>query len=143
MGTDRISFTSRALLHLTVIVTTLAVAPGLRAERIVERYENGNRKLESNTDSKGRKHGRHVEYYENGEKRLQCAYRRDKLHGKLTEYHTNGKKKLERSYRDDVPSGPMIRYDEAGKPIQRMLFRKGKRFLFPGGRKTDPIDLFP
>ena len=79
------------------------VLPGyIQPEKHVEKYDNGNIKLEY-SHIYGVKNGKFTSYYENGNKYKESYYKNDKLDGPNTTYTQNGTKFLYIYYKDDVP----------------------------------------
>lgn len=135
-------FLKSILPSVFIFVVTFSASPNLKAEKIVERYEDGTRKLEYSTDTKNRRHGRYVEYYPNGKKKLERHYKNGILNGRHTEYQINGKRKLERNYKKGKISGFQTEFDLNGKITHRVYLAGIKSKYFIGGKSSKSVELY-
>jgi len=76
--------------------------------KIVEYYQNGNKKIEYHLDENGT--GEVYKYYENGIIKSKSIKKNNKLNGEFTYFYPNGKLKFKRNYVHGVENGQYVKY---------------------------------
>lgn len=85
----------------------------VRAEKVVEKYDDGKTKVEYVTDADGTKNGPFREFYPTGRPARQGRYVGGKLHGPVTEFDENGRKSGEQVWAEGVLLVPRGRQEMA------------------------------
>ncbi len=111
-------------LVLSVCQTTEVLAAS-KKEKVVEKYETGEKKAEYFVKNDERT-GPYTEYHLNGELKVKARYIRGKLDGEYVEYHANGVSKFSVKYRNGLRNGPFLERDENSDPVAKGNYDRGK-----------------
>jgi hypothetical protein len=124
---------------LLAIVLGWLGASVLRAEEIIERYDDGKIKERYSTDAEGRKHGKYLAHHPNGKIAVRGQYKAGQLDGLQTYFWESGKVRLKAEYREGKLHGGYVETDEKGNLLKEQVFWNGQLLYPKSGRQISEM----
>lgn len=90
--------------------------------KYIERYTNGQVKMEGQKNEDGTREGYWVSFGEKGNKQSECSYSKGKKHGISIVYHPNGQPSYQGEYHMDKRTGTWKFFNAAGTLVKSEVF---------------------
>jgi len=119
-----------ALLVLSLLVGCSDPTGG--SEKIVLRYDNGQKQVESSYEN-GKFGGTYTTWYENGQKKQEGSLKSGEQEGLWTRWDGNGQKTFEGSYKNGEREGPCTYWGEDGS------INTSRSGIYKAGKKVAPL----
>jgi hypothetical protein len=92
--------------------------------KYIERYTNGQTKMEGQKNEDGTREGYWVSFGEKGNKQSECSYSKGKKHGISIVYHPNGQPSYQGEYNMDKRTGTWKFFNSAGTVVKTEVVDK-------------------
>lgn len=90
-------------------------------------YPNGEKELQGEYNSEGKREGEWIYWYSNGNKWSEGTFKNDMSDGNFTIWFESGRKNYEAGYKEGKPHGKWTFYDDDGKKYKEVIFEMGQK----------------